>query len=118
VGIPRFGASRHVANVVLAAMEQDRRFRCALNLRYSKPLVDLCRALGLKVGTFDRRKEPDEVSTMSWGTSQAIKALGFVPDIIYDEGGHGKEPMIRVLGEHPMQVLDKVRRLVKELKAP
>jgi len=116
VGHPQFGASKQVGSVVLAAMEHDRRYRCAINLRYSKPLVDLCRTLGMKVGSFDRRKEPRDATTLHWGTDHAIQALGFVPDIIFDEGDHAKEPMIRILGEHPAQVIDKVRSIVKELK--
>jgi hydroxymethylpyrimidine/phosphomethylpyrimidine kinase len=115
-GFPAFGASRLMAAVVLAAMEHDRRFRCAVNLRYSKPIVDLCRTLGLKIGSFDRRREPDDVSKMGWGAHQAISALGFVPDVIYDEGDVGKEPMMRVLGESPKEVVGKVRAIVKGLK--
>jgi len=115
VGAPRFGSSRRVGSIVLAAMDQDRRYRCAMNLRYSKPLVDLCRTLGLKVGTFDRRKEPRDFTGPHWGVTQAIHVLGFVPDIIYDEGDHGQEAMMRILGEHPAQVVEKVKSIVKEL---
>jgi hydroxymethylpyrimidine/phosphomethylpyrimidine kinase len=35
------------------------------------------------------------------------------PDLIYDEGDVGKEPMIRVLGRNPMEVVDKVIRIAK-----
>ncbi|MGQ9582769.1 MAG: bifunctional hydroxymethylpyrimidine kinase/phosphomethylpyrimidine kinase [Thermoplasmatota archaeon] len=112
-GAPAFGASRHTASVVLAAMSRDRKARSALNLRYTRELVELCRELGLKVGSFDRSLEPrGSRSTMEWGTGAAIDALGFVPDAIYDEGGHGKEPMIRLLGRSPADVVDKVRRIV------
>jgi predicted fused transcriptional regulator/phosphomethylpyrimidine kinase len=31
-----------------------------------------------------------------------------VPDFIYDEGDVGKEPMIRVLGRDPIEVVQKV----------
>jgi predicted fused transcriptional regulator/phosphomethylpyrimidine kinase len=41
-------------------------------------------------------------------------ALGAVPDIIYDLGGHSKEPMIRVLGNNPHDVLSKLRTLIEE----
>ena len=35
-----------------------------------------------------------------------------VPDVIYDEGEVGKEPMIRVLGRNALEVVDKVLRAV------
>ncbi|MDH4268473.1 MAG: phosphomethylpyrimidine kinase, partial [Deltaproteobacteria bacterium] len=34
-----------------------------------------------------------------------------IPDIIFDRGGMGKEPMIRVLGRDPEDVVAKVVRL-------
>ncbi len=52
---------------------------------------------------------------MSWGTENAIKKLGYVPDVIYDKGGIGKEAMIRVLGKNPMDVVEKIRKLTYAL---
>jgi hydroxymethylpyrimidine/phosphomethylpyrimidine kinase len=49
---------------------------------------------------------------MEWGTKNAIETCGFVPDIIYDAGAVGKEPMIRVLGKKPADVVQKIRTLV------
>jgi hydroxymethylpyrimidine/phosphomethylpyrimidine kinase len=49
---------------------------------------------------------------MEWGTKQAIATLGRVPDVIYDEGGIGKEPMIRILGKNPADVLTKLKKLL------
>jgi hydroxymethylpyrimidine/phosphomethylpyrimidine kinase len=107
-----FGASKHIASVVLAAHSVDPAVRAALNIRYSKQTVELCRTIGLSVGTFDRENEPaTAASTMEWGTKQAIATLGRVPDVIYDEGGVGKEPMIRILGKNPADVLTKMKRL-------
>jgi hydroxymethylpyrimidine/phosphomethylpyrimidine kinase len=34
-----------------------------------------------------------------------------IPDIIFDRGDVGKEPMIRVLGRNPEEVVDKVLKL-------
>ncbi|HVQ00979.1 MAG TPA: bifunctional hydroxymethylpyrimidine kinase/phosphomethylpyrimidine kinase [Candidatus Thermoplasmatota archaeon] len=108
-----FGASKHIASVVLAAHSVNPTVRSALNIRYSKQTVDACKTIGLVVGTFDRRKEPASASsTMEWGTKQAIAALGRVPDVVYDEGGVGKEPMIRILGKNPADVLTKLKKLI------
>lgn len=111
-GPPAFGASRHIARIILAAMAFDPLEKSAANIKYSPETLAACRRLGLRVGTFQRAREPPGVSTMEWGTARAIRSLGRVPDIIYDRGGLGKVPMIRVLGRDPQDVVSKVRRIV------
>jgi hydroxymethylpyrimidine/phosphomethylpyrimidine kinase len=112
LGCPEFGASQHVARIILAAMTFNPTVRSAANLRYTPDLLGACGRLGFRLGSFDRADEPGGVSTMEWGTTQAIKALGEVPDVIYDLGGHGKVAMIRVLGRDPGEVVAKIRRIV------
>jgi hydroxymethylpyrimidine kinase/phosphomethylpyrimidine kinase len=110
---PSFGASRHIARVILTAMKKDPTTRSAMNVRYSPEILSACRGAGLRIASFDRREEPREVkeregSTLEWGTQKALQGMPEVPDVIYDEGDLGKEPMIRVLGKDPMAVVEKV----------
>jgi hydroxymethylpyrimidine/phosphomethylpyrimidine kinase len=110
-----FGGSKHVASIVLTTMSFDPKIRCAMNVRYSKSRVAVCQDLNMQIGDFDRCDEPFHIeSTMEWGTQQVIQELGGVPDIIYDRGGVGKEPMIRILGKNPKDVLSKLEEIVKE----
>jgi len=112
-GTLEFGASKHVASIVLAAMSFDTTIRSACNLRFEHKTIQLCKRLGLTLGSFDRKFEPKDIpSTMEWGTKHAITTAGFVPDIIYDTGGTGKEPMIRVLGKNPQDVHTKIKKIV------
>lgn len=120
---PAFGASRHIARVIMAAMTHDPDMRSAMNIRYSPEILDAGRSAGLRVASFDRREEPREVkeregSTLEWGTRSALQGAGEFPDLIYDEGEVGKEPMIRVLGRSPMDVVDKVSRIAKACGSP
>jgi hydroxymethylpyrimidine/phosphomethylpyrimidine kinase len=111
VGCARFGASKHVARIVLAASSHDPEKRCALNIKYSEDNVSACRKARLSVASFDRGYEPKGVSSMTWGVHAAIEDFGSVPDIIFDKGGIGKEPMIRVLGTNPEDVTAKLKRM-------
>lgn len=116
VGCIEFGASKHIARVVLAAMSFDKSYRAAMNIRYSKELIEkikAIRALKFKISSFRRAEEPGGEKTMEWGTKQSIKKLGKMPDIIYDEGAVGKEAMIRILGKSPEDVLGKVEKVLK-----
>jgi hydroxymethylpyrimidine/phosphomethylpyrimidine kinase len=115
---PAFGASRHIAKVILAAMGFDSEMRSAMNVRYSPEMLSACSQAGLRIASFDRREEPREVkeregSTLEWGTKRALEGAQEMPDVIYDEGEIGKEPMIRVLGRRPMDVVEKIMRIGK-----
>ena len=108
-----FCSSTHIASIILAAMKKDKRKRSAMNIKYQKKVLYVCKKLGLSIGSFDRKEEPAYAkSTMEWGTSIVIEKTGFVPDIIYDEGSIGKEPMIRIIGDNPKEVVNKLNRIV------
>jgi len=118
VGCARFGASDHVARIVLTAMKHDPSKRAALNLRYDQDLAEAFKKLGRVVSSFDRGLEPLEVKameggTLAWGVEEAIKAVGRVPDVVYDLGEVGKEPMIRVLGNSAINVVEKTLASIK-----
>lgn len=103
-GCIRFGASRHIARIVLSAMRFDPGIRAAMNIKLSDDLLSEASRMGLRISSFDRGEEPPGESTMSWGTKRAIERLGAVPDLIWDAGGMGKEPMIRILGRDAVSV--------------
>ncbi len=113
---PAFGASRHIARVILAATKYDPAMRSAMDIRYSEELVEVCRNLGFRIASFDRSDEPQDVkaregSTLEWGTERAIRNFGRIPDVIYDRGEVGKEPVMRILGKSPGEVVEKVLRV-------
>ena len=114
IGEIDYGTSKHIASIILAAMKYDPNTRSAMNVKFSKDTIKDCKKINLSIGNFDRTDEPNNVSsTMEWGTKKVISKLNCVPDVIYDEGGLGKEPMIRILGKNPNDVISKVHGLLK-----
>ena len=114
---PEFGASQHVANIILTVMKFDPEYCSAMNIRYSRETVAQLRRKGFLVGQFNRRLEPKrlkekEGSSLEWGVGNVLRKMKRVPDFIYDEGDVGKEPMIRVLGKNPMEVVEKILKAV------
>lgn len=110
---PDFGASRHIARIILTVMRSDPEYRSAMNIRFSKDTVTLLKRRGYHVASFDRRLEPKAVkekegSSLEWGVGEVLKREKTVPDFIYDLGDVGKEPMIRVLGKTPLEVVRKI----------
>ena len=102
VGLVAFGASDHVARIVLTAMKFDPTIRSAANIRCSPRVISILKDLFLELCSFDRNAEPPGTQTMDWGV--AFCCRGGVPDVIYDKGAVGKEPMVRILGENPAEV--------------
>ena len=114
---PEFGASQHVANIILTVMKFDPEHSSAMNIRYSKELVAQLKRKGFLVAHFNRRLEPKRVkeregSSLEWGVGEVLKKMKRVPDFIFDEGDVGKEPMIRVLGRNPIEVITKILKAV------
>jgi hydroxymethylpyrimidine/phosphomethylpyrimidine kinase len=110
---PAFGASQHIAAIILTVMRYHPGDRSAINIRFSEELIVKCKRLGWKVCSFDRSDEPKEVkaqegSTLEWGVSHVLSTEEKVPDIIFDRGDVGKEPMIRILGQNPKDVVKKI----------
>lgn len=113
-GCVEFGASSHVARLILAMMTRAPDRRSAMNIAYSPELVEVCRALGLLVSSFERAKEPATERTMDWGVREASR--DFVPDVIYDLGAVGKEPMVRIFGTTAVDVVLKLQLILEHLR--
>ena len=113
---PAFGASQHISSIILTVMRHDPEVRSAMNIRFSETRLDRCEKLGWRVASFDRGDEPKEKkdregSSLEWGTDWVLSRESRVPDVIFDRGEMGKEPMIRILGKDPQNVVDKVLQL-------
>jgi len=117
---PEFGASRHIAHIVLTVLKYDSSCRSAMNIKYSEKIIDICRRIGFAVESFDRADEPlenkkKEGFSLEWGVNKVLECARMIPDIIYDRGGWGKEPMVRVLGRNPVEVVNKALTVLKYL---
>ena len=114
---PEFGASRHIAQIILTAMTHDPQMRSAMNVRFSEEILKRARKAGFRAAHFNRKDEPPRVkhlegSSLSWGVNQVLQESKKFPDLIYDRGDLGKEPMIRILARDPQEVVGKVLHLL------
>jgi hydroxymethylpyrimidine kinase / phosphomethylpyrimidine kinase / thiamine-phosphate diphosphorylase len=118
-GGPEFGASSHMARVLLAARKFNPRLSCALNIVCTDQTIAALKRTGLTLAGFDRANEPadglgKEGGTMDWGTQAALEASNTPRnvDAVIDMGGMGKEPMIRILAADPAELHLKIRRIL------
>lgn len=117
---PDFGASKHLARALMKIMEYDSSKRSVANIRFDEEILKIARGLGYTISFYDRSQEPPEVkavegATIPWGVEQAIKRVGYVPDIIYHTGDFGKEAVITIVGNDPVDVVKKILRIAENL---
>jgi hydroxymethylpyrimidine/phosphomethylpyrimidine kinase len=115
---PEFGASRHVASLVISAKRYYPEVSSAMALRFIPELIPILKKSGFKISSFDRKMEPKQIkekegSSLDWGVSEALEKTKIMPDIIYDLGDVGKEPVIRVFGVNPFDVAEKIIKIKK-----
>jgi len=113
-GRPKFGASSHMARIILELMKFNPEIRSGINIACNPELVSFlegyCKKEGLTIVKVDRANEPAdsrdvEGKTMSWKAREAVRLSGGkVPNIFYELGDVGKEPITTVVGRHPVEV--------------
>jgi hydroxymethylpyrimidine kinase/phosphomethylpyrimidine kinase len=117
VADPEFGASQHISKIILTAMAHDPEMRSAMNLRFSEEILDRAKKARFSLGHFSRKEEPFQVKQpegfpLCWEVERVLQRLKKIPDIIFDRGDVGIEPMVRVLGRDPEEVVSKVFHLL------
>jgi hypothetical protein len=117
---PEFGASYHLANVLLAAREKNREIRAAINLLFNERIERAMREiLKLEIYKFNRASLPSDATdknlAVAWAVRKATKELGRTPDALVDEGGYGVEPAAYIFGSSAVDVADKSVRIARAL---
>ena len=117
----KFGASDHTARLVLSAKSFDNSINMVTNLKYNNSLIkNIKEQTKLTTYEFSREMEPDQMkkkeqSTMQWLIKKSAENLGKVPDIIWDKGGIGKEPIIRVFAKDSKDMIEKLKTILEML---
>ena len=122
-GPVEFGASSHLARAVIKAMQLDPTIRAAINIRFDEKIIDAAKALGFAVVFIDRSKEPLEIkqiegASIPWIVEEAYKKnKNRIPDIVFDRGDYGKEPMIRIFARDAVEAVSKLLKIVEYIRS-
>ncbi|WP_330632799.1 thiamine-phosphate synthase family protein [Halocatena halophila] len=101
---PEFGASGHVASVLLACRQQNPAVRATLNVAYSPETIAQLESDGLECVEFD----PEQA------LSDAIEpVLSDTTDVLYQTGAMGIEPVVYLLGEDAPTVSSRAKAIVE-----
>ncbi len=112
-GLPAFGASDHMARLIIEARKYDSAINAGINFKCDKTIIEVvkeyCLKKGLSFGWIDRAKEPLEViehdgASMPWKIGELVRSSGGLPRLFYEGDGWGKEPLFVALGSDAVEV--------------
>lgn len=107
-GNPEFGASKHVAEAVLAAMAVDPEVRGAVNVATDERLLDTAREHGLEPleidASYENRRER---------LRERFRERGSVPQVVYHRGAFGVEPITYMYGATALDAASLLADLVR-----
>ncbi|MHA2122576.1 MAG: thiamine-phosphate synthase family protein, partial [Promethearchaeota archaeon] len=118
----KFGVAEHTARLVLTAKKFDKSINFAMNLKYYPELIHtLQKDTNLILKEINRENQPVDVkskefSTMQWLINESLRTIGKIPDIIWDKGSIGKEPMIRLFGKNSTDMIYKLGKIINSIK--
>jgi hydroxymethylpyrimidine/phosphomethylpyrimidine kinase len=112
-GMPRWGASDHMARLLIEVRQYDPSVNAGINFKCDNVSREIaktyCAEQALLFGWIDRTKEPSEVAerdgaSMPWKIKQLVTSSGGMPRIFYEGEGWGKEPLFVALGKDAVEV--------------
>lgn len=101
---PEFGASGHVAKVLLLVRRRRKDFRAAINLRYDGRMARVLKTLGLDVLEIEDRAGSGRGDPTIDAVALAMAGNRGSFDVVVDKGGRGIEPNVYLFGKSAMEV--------------
>jgi hydroxymethylpyrimidine/phosphomethylpyrimidine kinase len=122
-GKPVFGASSHMARLIIEYRKYDPSVRAGIDFASTPDLAQwlerYCTKNGWVFGVIDRRNEPEEIkeaegASMPWKVKEAVRAAGGrPPKIFYETGAVGKEPVSVLVGRDPLEIVGHICTIAK-----
>lgn len=112
-GLPHWGASDHMARLIIEVRRYDPSVNAGINFKCDKTIIEVvkryCSEQGILFGWIDRSQEPAEVteqdgSSMPWKIKYLDSNYGGIPRLFYEGEGWGKEPLFVALGTDAIEV--------------
>lgn len=113
VGEPRFGATRFMGTVLLAAMRYNPEFKAVINIKYSPEIVTICEELGMEAKTYEWEEKPKEAIEMKCTIPFTIDKLQKASEVVYDLGDVGVEASVAIFGHTAIDVARKTIKIAK-----
>ncbi len=121
-GKMKFGASDHLARLLIEVAKYDKEIRAALNFKFDRETLGRVKRYtkkrGIPFGKIDRRKEPKKIAkiekrSIPWKVKTLFSSANRqIPRIFYETEGWGKEPIFVLLGRDPKEILTILKEII------
>ncbi len=124
-GLPAFGASIHMAGLVLQLRKYDPGINACMNFKNDKDIIAILKEYAAEKGFIfsmvDRNMKPPEalvkeVGLGSWRAKYLVDTSGGVPRVFYENEGMGKEPLSIILGKDATEVAGMALEIARRYK--
>ena len=113
-GKPVYGGSRHTARILAEVVSKDPSKRACIVLKYDRLVERSLEALRQKIVYIER--EAGETS-LEEPILRTLRGLREVPDAVIDKGGYGIEPVVYLFASSPMELVEKVEKMLRIIRA-
>ncbi len=115
-----FGATNHTGRLVLTAKQFDPSISAVINIKYTPELIEKMKKTTLLLAEIDRTNQTKETSqtedsSMNWIIKKIYEEHKKIPDIIWDVGEIGKEPMLRLFAKSADELLNKIKIILEQI---
>ena len=126
-GLPSFGASDHMARLIIEMRKYDATINAGINFRCDNDVVQVvkgyCSERKMLFGWIDRRREPAEVTqhdgaSMPWKIGELVRSSGGVPRLFYEDEGWGKERLFVAVGADATEVAGVAIEVARRVASP
>ncbi len=117
----KFGMSNHTARLLLTTKKFDDSINIVMNIKYIPNLIEKLKLTEISMEEILRNNQSNEIrmsedSTMQWLIKECVEKIGKIPDIIWDKGAIGKEPMIRLFGKSSDDLIHLLKQILELIK--
>ncbi|MCS7116159.1 MAG: thiamine-phosphate synthase family protein [Nitrososphaerota archaeon] len=112
---PEFGASRHMARILLCAMHYSKDVRAVINVKYDDKIDKILKEVGYSLIYIEQVGPPRAgVDVVVESFNDKLSKLGRIPKVVIHKGGIGIEPMTYIFGGSATEVAEEATRIASE----
>jgi predicted fused transcriptional regulator/phosphomethylpyrimidine kinase/predicted transcriptional regulator len=100
---PEFGASKHIANMLIEANKKNQEIRACICIKYDENILRIIKSLKYSFA-FNYKKKKIYQDPVVEAFKEFLKNNP-VPQILIDKGGKGLEPVCYIFGRNPSEVV-------------